>query len=133
MCGKGFVKEEAIEAFKYPDKGTKFPERVFILTDCNCGSSGDSFVQTVAKLEKVTVTGRPTMGILDYSNLTTNEYGDFVVYYPTSRRLAIDDGGEMSGKGIPVDVFVPWTPEFLKRDKDMEKVFELTELNSRPI
>ena len=124
LCGKGFVTEEDADSFTYPLQGTRFPERVFVLTDCNCGSSGDSFVQTVSKLDKVTVVGRPTMGILDYSNLSSKEYGDFSVWYPTSRRLAIDGGGAMSA-GLPVDVYVPWTLEFLERDKDTEKVFEI--------
>ena len=101
------------------------PERVFVLADCNCGSSGDCFVQTVSPLDKVTVIGRPTMGILDYSNLAFKRYGGFCLYYPTSRRNAIDEGRAMGGNGVAVDIFVPWTPEFLQRDKDLEKVFEI--------
>lgn len=125
LSGKGFAREENGEECTYPLQGTKFPERVFVVTDCNCGSSGDSFVQVVSPLDKVTVVGRPTMGILDYSNLAFKEYGDFCLLYPTSRRIAIDKGGAMGGKGIPVDIFVPWTPEFLQKDKDLEKVFDL--------
>ena len=125
FCGKGFVTEENGDGFTYPLQGTPLPERVFVLTDCNCGSSGDSFVQIVSTMEKVTVVGRPTMGILDYSNLAFKAYGDFTLYYPTSRRLAIDRGEAMGGKGIPVDIFVPWTPEFLQKDSDVEKVFEI--------
>ena len=125
LCGKGFVREEDTGTFVYPLQGTPLPERVFVLTDCNCGSSGDSFVQIVSTMEKVTVVGRPTMGILDYSNLVFKEYGDFTLYYPTSRRIAIDKGEGMGGKGIPVDIFVPWTLEFLHKDKDIEKVLEL--------
>ena len=125
LCGKGFVTEENGDGFTYPLQGTPLPERVFVVTDCNCGSSGDSFVQIVSTTEKVTVIGRPTMGILDYSNLAFKGYGDFTVLYPTSRRIAIDRGEAMGGKGIPVDVLVPWTPEFLQRDKDLEKVFEI--------
>ena len=124
LCGKGFVTEDSGETFTYPLQGTSLPERVFVLTDCDCGSSGDSFVQIVSTMEKVTIVGRPTMGILDYSNLAFKEYGDFTLWYPTSRRMALDEGRGMS-EGLPVDILVPWTPEFLERDKDIEKVFEI--------
>lgn len=66
--GKGFVIVNDDDPFDYPT-GTALPEKVFILTDCTCASSGEAFVMAVASCSKVTVTGRPTMGILDYSNL----------------------------------------------------------------
>lgn len=127
--GKGFVVEADSDTYSYPMRGTDMPKRVFVLTDCNCGSSGDQFVMAISPLSKVTVVGRPTMGILDYSNLAMKDYGDYVLRYPTSRRLAIDKGEGMSCKGVPVDVYVPWNIGFLQKDKDLEKVFELIDKN----
>lgn len=74
---------------------------------------------------EVTVEGRPTMGILDYSNLNMITYGPYGFAYPTSRRTELDKGIHMMDRGVPVQVHVPWTPEHLTRDVDLEKVFEL--------
>ena len=65
------------------------------------------------------------MGILDYSNVAMIEYGEFWIGYPTSRLTCVEGGNGMMGKGVPVDVYVPWTPEHLTRDVDMDKVREL--------
>lgn len=122
--GKGFVRVQDDEPFIYP-AGTTLPEKVFILTDCTCASSGEAFVMTAAKCSKVTVVGRPTMGILDYSNLACCELGDYVLNYPTSRDLAVDTGEGINGKGAPVDVYIPWSPEHLNEDIDLTAVLKL--------
>ena len=122
--GKGFV--QSLDEFRIPVRGeTVAPRHVFILTDCYCGSTGDAFVETASISPKVTVVGRPTWGILDYSNLNLLTYGSYGFGYPTSRRLDLDEGIHMMGNGVPVKVHVPWTPEHLTRDVDLEKVFEL--------
>lgn len=113
------------ENFDFQIKGTRKPERVYVLTDVYCGSSGDSFVENLRSSGKVTVVGRPTMGILDYSNEAVIHYDDYMFMYPTSRRLALDRGIVMGGHGVPVDVYIPFTEEHLKRDVDLEKVLEL--------
>lgn len=126
--GKGFVKVES-EDIDIPYTGLAKPYHVYIITDSNCGSSGDAFVDIMRKSDKVTVVGRPTMGILDFSNCAMIEYDQFEFMYPTSRNLYLDKGIQMRNHGIPVDVYVPWTPEHLKRDVDLEKVFELIGAN----
>lgn len=118
--GKGFVKAEPFEEKSIT--GSASPEKVYIITDGNCGSSGDSFVEIMSLSPKVTVVGRPTMGILDYSNLILKEYDDYIFRYPTSRLLAIDKGKHMMKHGIPVDVYIPWSPEHLKKDVDLEYI-----------
>jgi len=122
--GKGFAKVETSN-FEIPYIGLTKPYHVYILTDGICGSSGDAFVDLMRKSEKVTVVGRPTMGILDFSNCTFIKYGKFEFLYPTSRNLYLDNGVCMRNHGVPVDVYVPWTPEHLKRDVDLEKALEL--------
>ncbi len=123
--GKGFVKDSS--DFQIPIKGEEGPSHVYILTDNECGSSGDAFVKTMNISPRVTSVGRPTMGILDYSNLSMVTYGEYTFMYPTSRLLNIDKGICMAKNGVPVDVYIPWTPEFLERDVDLERVYALIE------
>ncbi|MEN8702209.1 S41 family peptidase [Bacillus infantis] len=90
-----------------------------------CGSSGDSFVELCKKSSKVRVIGRPTKGLNDYANLISKKWDNgFEFMYPTSRLSRIDRGMGMTGKGIEPDLYVPWTPEHLERDADLEKALE---------
>lgn len=125
--GKGFVPFSSDEdsSIDLPYVGTTLPKRVFVLTDEECASSGDAFVHDISKCDKVTVVGRPTMGILDYSNCAGEYYGNFALVYPTSRSLYLDEGIQMSHRGVPVDIYIPWTPEHCARDVDMDTVLNL--------
>ena len=118
-AGKGFCKLPK-EDMDFCEVGAACPEKVIILSDCYCGSVGDIFVQTMKKSEKVTVLGRPTMGIMDYADVATISYGDYRLIYPTSRSGAIDAGQGMSQRGVSVEQYIPWTPEHLLRDVDLE-------------
>ena len=123
--GKGWVSGQ--DSFTTKIKGSKMPEKVFILTDERCGSSGDSFVSDMSVSPKVTVIGRRTSGITDYSNLVHVDYGDYSFYYPESRQRYLDKGIHYMGVGYPVDVEIPWTPEHFEHDADLEKAMELIE------
>lgn len=121
--GKGFVRYDGDDD-DWPDKnlrGSVFPKQVVVLSDVMCGSSGDNFVATMKNLPKVTVMGRGTMGVLDYSNCCSLELDDYKLLFPTSRWLAIDDNKGMTDKGIEPDIVIPWTPEHLAHDVDLEK------------
>lgn len=122
--GRGFLPAKP-DAFVFPPHGTRRPEKVAILTDCDCASSAESFVEIAARLQKVTVVGRPTMGINDYANLARCDFGEYVLHYPTSRSRAIDSGRGTRGKGIPPDVFVPWTPKHIFEDVDLAVACDL--------
>lgn len=128
MSGKGWspVYSEN-EDFSFTITGRKKPENVYILTDEHCGSSGDSFVEIFSMSDKVTVIGRPTMGINDYSCGCIAQYGEMAFMYPMSRNIYINDGIRLMGKGLPVDVYVPWTPEHIERDVMLEKALEIIE------
>ena len=124
--GKGYVayKEESEEFF--PEvRGGHYPEQIFILSDIYCASSGDNFVQMMRQFKKVTVVGRPTLGILDYSNCCTVDYGDFCLMFPTSRCLSVDQGKGMTDQGVLPDIEIPWTPSYFERDVDLDKCLEL--------
>lgn len=120
--GKGFVKETE----EYDDEivGASNVEKVYILTDSSCCSAGDEFVYLFKMMPKVTVFGRSTQGILDYSNVAYALFDEYALVYPTSRLLALDHGEGMMGKGVEVDEYIPWTPEHLERDVDLEYVLD---------
>ncbi|VUX01890.1 Peptidase family S41 [Streptococcus constellatus] len=123
---KGYLLYDESDEAILPDvMGQAKPEKLFILSDVYCGSSGDNFVLMMKAFDKVTVIGRPTLGILDYSNCCTVDFGDYEFVFPTSRSLAIDKGQGMKDKGVIPDVFIPWTPEQLERDIDLEECLKL--------
>ncbi len=124
--GKGFIKREK-EEMDIPIVGDSNVEEMYIITDSGCGSSGDNFVAVFSMFPKVTVVGRPTMGILDYSNVAFVQYDDFSLMYPTSRLISVESGNGMMKKGVKVDYYVPWTLEHLKGDVDLEFVMKLIE------
>jgi len=117
--GKGFVTHDHDMDFEINGKTT--PANIFILSDCYCGSSGDAFVQTSKKSSKTKVIGRNTAGVTDYSNLAIIDFGNYQLMYPTSKV----NKNHINGVGVAVDVYIPWTPEHLKKDVDLEKVLTM--------
>ncbi len=126
--GKGFAYEE--DGFPEGLVGKEIPEKVWILTDEGCASSGDAFVEIMRFSPKVTVVGRPTSGITDYSNLNMVEFDDFQLRYPTSRDKRIDHGKGLLHRGVPVDVYIPWTPLQIKEDVILDHVLEQIDLKA---
>ena len=123
--GKGFVEDS--QDMELPIVGEDGVEHVYIITDENRASSGDAFVEIMSVSPKVTIVGRPTMGIQDYSSVCMVALGDFSFVYPTTRLTAIDKGIMQTGNGVAVDVYVPWTLDFLTCDIDLETVMNLIE------
>ena len=121
--GKGFLPSKP-DGFLFPTKGTRCPEKVVVLTDYYCASSAESFVEIASRLQKVTVIGRPTMGVNDYANLTYFDFGEYVLHYPISRSKAIDSGNGTRGKGLQPDIFIPWTPQHIFDDIDLAKAID---------
>lgn len=122
LRGKGFIKE--IEEDDCEIVGDSEVENVVILMDGSCCSAGDAFVYLFKMLPKVKVVGRPTQGILDYSNVAYALFDEYALVYPTSRLISLDYGKGMMGKGVSVDEYIPWTPEHLERDVDLEYVLK---------
>ncbi len=127
--GKGFVELDLGEKENeshYLLKTKKGPEKVILLTDVYCGSSGDAFVETCKYSSKVTVIGRPTLGLNDYANLATMVWENkFELMYPTSKLSIVDEGKGMSGIGIKPDIYIPWTPDHIKEDIDLKRALDL--------
>jgi len=123
--GKGLIEEKDEPPLDMC--GRKNPERVFVITDERCGSSGDAFVEAMSFSPIVIVVGRPTSGITDYSNVNMVEFDDFKLTYPTSRDTRIDHGKGLGQKGVPVDVYIPWKPENIGKDIELDYVLDQIE------
>ncbi len=123
--GEGFVEFEDEGFEDIVVGGEIMPEKIVVLSDVYCGSSGDAFVDVAKNCDKVTVMGRGTKGITDYSNLIPKIYSDkFILLYPTSRSRRIDIGEGIAENGVTPDIYIPWTPEHIFKDIDMEKAIE---------
>lgn len=97
------------------------PDKIILLTDVYCGSSGDSFVEVCKNSSMVTVIGRP-IGLNDYANIAVRSWADkFELWYPTSKLSRVDEGDGMSGIGIKPDIYVPCTPKHIKEDVDLKR------------
>ncbi|MBF0753057.1 peptidase [Jeotgalicoccus nanhaiensis] len=115
--GKGFVSLDNGGDFEV--EGSEFPKNIVVLSDVYCGSAGDIFVDLAGRSQKVTVIGRATAGLNDYSNLINKDWNDvFSLYYPTSRMEYLDKGEKDTG--IEPDIYVEWSPEHLFSDIDLK-------------
>lgn len=100
-------------------------KHVYVLSDYWAGSAGDTFIMLAKTFNKVTVLGRNTMGIVDYGNVTSQKYPDFEVHYPTTRLTLVDDGKGTNGIGFSPDIELPWTPQSVHADLDLQAVLML--------
>lgn len=107
-------------------EGKKFPQQVVVLTDVNCGSAGEDFVESCKKSSKATVIGRSTAGVNNYSNLTIMEWeGVFELWYPTSRiEYGLNKKDRVKNGGIAPDIYIPWTPRHITEDVDLNRAVQ---------
>lgn len=81
---------------------------------------------TCKESSKVTVVGRATMGVNDYSDLVIKEWNDmFSLYYPISRRVQKTLNDHLHGKGVQPNRYIPWTPEHIDKDLDFLYALEI--------
>lgn len=118
--GVGMKKVEDNEDFVFEPKGNA--QKVFILSDVTCGSSGETFIKNLKHSPKVKVIGRPTMGILDYFNVTTKDYGNYLFSYSVSRMYEKYHTNET---GTLPHIHIPWTPQHLVEDVDLNYALSL--------
>lgn len=106
----------------YKMTGSESPRQIVVLTDKFCASSGEQFVLEARQSPKVTVMGRTTRGVLDYSNCAIEHFEKegYDFYYATSRSKRVDYGTGVDFHGIEPDQYIPWTPEHLHHDVDLE-------------
>ena len=70
--------------------------------------------------------GRPTRGVLDYSNQAFEEFEEegYEFFYATSRSDRVDLGEGIDFHGFKPDCLIPWTPEQLEKDVDVERALQ---------
>ncbi len=108
--------------------GLNAPEKVMILTDQYCGSSGDQFALIASQSPKVSLIGRATKGVLDYSNVAKESFPSkgFELWYPTSISDRVQQGNGIDNIGVQPDHYIPWTPEHLTEDVDLRYALDHT-------
>lgn len=102
--------------------GKNKPKNIYVLSDVFCGSSGETFVANVKKSSKVTVVGRPTMGIMDYFNVITVHFDNYEFDYSISK---MHEKYHYNQTGVVPDIYIPWTPEHIEHDLDLQYVLNL--------
>ncbi|OBY76515.1 hypothetical protein BBG47_26620 [Paenibacillus sp. KS1] len=107
-------------------EGEDNPENVIILSDYYCASAGEEFVGTSKGSSKVTIVGRATMGLNDYSDLVSINWDkQFTLYYPISRLEQKTEVHPIHGKGIQPDIYIKWTPKHIEEDIDLQQALKL--------
>lgn len=102
------------------------PEKVVLITDTWCENAAEAFAEIAAKQPNVTVIGRPTMGTLDYSNYVSKELDEgYTLTWPISKRKSVISGSGIKGKGLPVDIYIPFTAEEAVKDILLQEAIKL--------
>lgn len=107
-------------------EGENNPENVIILSDCYCASAGEEFVELSKESSKVTIVGRATMGVNDYSDIVCVQWDkQFSLCYPISRLEQKTEIDPIHGKGIQPDLYIKWTPKHIEEDIDLQQALKL--------
>ncbi|MFD1178213.1 S41 family peptidase [Paenibacillus puldeungensis] len=107
-------------------EGEDNPKNVIILSDCYCASAGEELVEVCKESSKVTIVGRATMGLNDYSDLVSvNWDNQFSLYYPISRLERKTEIDPIHGKGIQPHIYIKWTPKHIEEDIDLNQALKL--------
>ncbi len=126
--GQGLTWEDDVELAEDETVvgGRCVAEKIIVLSDTYCEYAGETFIQICKKSPRVTVIGRPTMGNVDYCNPISVLYDDkFTFTYPISKTKAAQEGNGVSGRGVAVDQYIPWTPVECTRDVILETALAL--------
>ena len=109
-------------------EGENNPEKVIILSDYYCASAGEEFVETSKDSSKVTIVGRATMGLNDYSDIVCVQWDkQFSLCYPISRLQQKTEIDPIHWKGIQPHLYIKWTPKHIEEDIDLQQALKLIE------
>lgn len=124
--GQGVVEEECpiSDELKAPVDPAGRAQHVYLLTDVTTRDAADLLAEVCKGSDRATIVGRPTMGSRGYFNPAVVVSSRFSLAYPTSRYTDEGLARHYAQVGVPVDVHVEWTPEFLERDLDLEAAKE---------
>lgn len=103
------------------------PARTVILTDVTCEYAGEWLTACVKGMGRVTVVGRPTAGMIDYTRRISVDYEDIMVRftYPMSRTKEAKDGNGVAFRGVQPDVYIPFSREECTEDRILACAIEL--------
>jgi hypothetical protein len=99
------------------------PARVAVLADGHCGSSCEQFVLEARTGFRVKIVGRPTVGVLDISNVRRHPLpsGRILLSYATTRTTRLPDM-RIDGVGIAPDVLLPAPADAAARAAEVVQV-----------
>ena len=98
--------------------------KLVVLTDRETGSDAERFVEAVRNLGRGTILGRSTLGALDFVRpLARPLDSSLTLVYSCGMRAEAYHGGKINGTGIAPDIHMPWSPQFLTEDPDLEAAF----------
>lgn len=98
------------------------PARVAVLIDQPCGSSCEQFVLAARTSFRVKVVGRPTGGVLDYSNLRPHKLpSGRPLFYATTRSTRLPDM-RIDGVGIAPDILLSRPVDDAGREAEVKRV-----------
>lgn len=126
--GKGLVYKPPLPAEPLSFRpAAHTPSRVVVLTDTRCENEGEELAALCRRCgERVVTLGRPTMGSLDcFDPITVSLNEHMRLRYPIAMTKAAFEGRGVADKGLPVDIYIPWTPEELGRDRLLEAALEV--------
>jgi len=126
--GKGLVFVPPCEEDDFIlEPAAKAPGKTVILCDTFCENEGESLIAMAKRAgDRVSVIGRPSMGTLDYFDTIKVSLNDHMsLTYPISETKAAHDGRGIAEKGLPVDEYIPWTPEEISRDVILERALNI--------
>ena len=98
------------------DSVARYPKKIIILMNKNCGSTTEEFLLLAKQSNKVILMGEYTAGVLDYSNMRGAEFScmPYMLYWPTSRSRRIDQGMAIDNVGIKPDVVLTAKQDWIK-------------------
>ncbi len=99
-----------------PDSVRAFPERVVILMDSECVSSGELFIMEARQSKKVTVMGTHSGGMIDYGDLLhyTMPCSSVTLNLPFTRYAWLEEGMSVDAGGLRPDVALPADSDWMK-------------------
>ena len=97
--------------------------KVTLLTDTWTENAAEIFALFAKQQGRAKTAGRPTMGTLDFGDLVTVALTDEITLtYPVSITAEAKEGRGYCNKGIPADLYIPFTPEECTEDLILKAV-----------
>jgi len=128
LAGAGLVWEDVAmpQEWLEPVVPAGGPARVVVLSDVGCRNESEQLLAMASAQRKVTTLGRASLGNSDYQQLMGVNFDDDVFFaYPAGMTRAAAEGQGVLGRGVQVDVRVPWDPAELERDVVLERALGL--------